>query len=149
MGRGGGPKPLSIATLEARGSPRAKIRRAIEAAASSGVPAAFPAKPGSLSAEAGAKWDELRPILERSGAYSAITGDRLAAYCECWVIWHAAMSATKAGKNLKAVALYMRMDALLEAKAKALGLDKVGVPGTAPQNDDPNDLGSFLKGRHE
>lgn len=74
-----GPAPTPTATLEARGSWRAKARPGEPR-----PPVVRPTCPQWLSTEAKAEWRRKVKLLEQMGALAEIDGSMLAAFCESW-----------------------------------------------------------------
>jgi P27 family predicted phage terminase small subunit len=76
-----GPPPTPTAILAARGSWRAKEREGEP------MPTDPASKPGWLTGDAEAAWDEIVPILQGSGVATSFDSVALARYCTLLVRW--------------------------------------------------------------
>jgi P27 family predicted phage terminase small subunit len=74
-----GPAPTPTAILEARGSPRAKLRLGEPR-----LPVERPSCPAWLKGEARAEWNRQAKALESAGILARCDRALLVAYCEAW-----------------------------------------------------------------
>lgn len=82
-----GPLPKPTEVLRLSGSWRANLNREEPT-----PPKEPPPKPGWLSEEAGAAWDQIVPRLEEMKVLARIDANALARYCELWVEWRQALT---------------------------------------------------------
>ncbi len=87
------PKPTQLKIIE--GNPGKRPLRRGEPQPQRGIPS----RPGWLSPEAKREWNRVAPELDRMGLLAEIDRALLAAYCECWATYVAAVKALRAKKE--------------------------------------------------
>lgn len=138
-----GPKKTPTATLERRGSWRAKERAGEPEAP---VGSSVPKPPKSVSGEAREIWVQIAPTLWASGRLSLDALRTFERYCRTYALWHRVMETAESGMVDREVALTLqKLDEQVRRLEAGFGLTPADRAELAiPEQKDDGGKGRFF-----